>query len=168
MNVVLIGMPGCGKSTVGVVLAKKLGFRFVDSDIVIQDQTGRLLQDIIDSSGLDAFLQAEEAALTSIKTDCTVIATGGSAVYSARGMEHLKQNGIVVYINLALDEIEQRLDDTATRGIAGAEKMTLDELYDERVPLYEKYADITVDANGCRIEQALAKVYAEVCKVLDK
>lgn len=147
MNIVLIGMPACGKSTAGVILAKRLGMGFIDADLVIQAQSGMLLQEIIDTKGTDAFFAAEESALTSILCDRCVIATGGSAVYSERGMKHLKENGVLVYIKLSLDEIEKRLTNLSVRGVVGAADKSLDELYDERTPLYEKYADAVIEAD---------------------
>ena len=165
MNIILIGMPACGKSTVGVILAKRLGMGFIDADLVIQAQNGMLLQEIIDEKGEDAFFKAEHAALTSIQCDRCVIATGGSAVYSERGMEHLKQNGVLVYINLSIDEIERRLTNLSVRGVVGAADKSLAELYKERTPLYEKYADITIDADGLSTEDvivAISKAVAEI------
>lgn len=165
MNIILIGMPACGKSTVGVILAKRLGMGFIDADLVIQAQNGMLLQEIIDEKGEDAFFKAEQAALTSIQCDRCVIATGGSAVYSERGMEHLKQNGVLVYINLSIDEIERRLTNLSVRGVVGAADKSLAELYKERTPLYEKYADITIDADGLSTEDvivAISKAVAEI------
>lgn len=165
MNIILIGMPACGKSTVGVILAKRLGMGFIDADLVIQAQNGMLLQEIIDEKGEDAFFKAEQAALTSIQCDRCVIATGGSAVYSERGMEHLKQNGVLIYINLSIDEIERRLTNLSVRGVVGAADKSLAELYKERTPLYEKYADITIDADGLSTEDvivAISKAVAEI------
>ncbi len=165
MNIILIGMPACGKSTAGVILAKRLGMGFIDADLVIQAQNGMLLQEIIDEKGEDAFFKAEQAALTSIQCDRCVIATGGSAVYSERGMEHLKQNGVLVYINLSIDEIERRLTNLSVRGVVGAADKSLAELYKERTPLYEKYADITIDADGLSTEDvivAISKAVAEI------
>ncbi len=158
MNIVLIGMPACGKSTAGVVLAKRLGLGFIDADLVIQAQSGMLLQGIIDTKGIDAFFTAEEKALTSIECDRCVVATGGSAVYSERGMSHLKKSAVLVYIKLSLNEIEKRLTNLSARGVAGAADKTLGQLYDERVPLYEKYADAVVDADGLSIEQVIKEI----------
>lgn len=155
-NIVLIGMPGAGKSTVGVVLAKMLGFRFLDSDLLIQEREGRLLCEIIKEEGLDGFLRIEEEVNASIQAENTVIATGGSAVYSARAMEHLKQIGTVIYIRLSYKEIISRVGDIEHRGIALKAGQSFEELYAERCPLYEKYADIVLDAEGTSIEN-LAK-----------
>ena len=151
-NIILIGMPGAGKSTVGVVLAKMLGFQFLDSDLVIQEREKRLLYKIIKEEGLDSFLRIEEEVNAGILAENTVIATGGSAIYSARAMEHLKQIGTVIYIRLSLKEIMVRVGDIKRRGIALKEGQSLAQLYDERCPLYEKYADIALDAEGLSIE----------------
>ncbi len=151
MNLVLIGMPGCGKSTAGVVLAKRLGYGFVDADLVIQKREGRLLQTIIDTDGVDALLKAEENALLSIECDNTVIATGGSAVYSEDGMAHLKKSGKAVYIKLPLEQLKLRLGNLAARGVAGANEMTLEQIFNDRAPLYEQYADLIISAEGMDI-----------------
>lgn len=156
-NIVLIGMPGAGKSTVGVVLAKILGFRFLDSDLLIQERENRLLCDIIAQDGLDGFLRIEEEVNAGIQAENTVIATGGSAVYGAEAMKHLKEIGTVIYIRLPFEEICARVGDIRRRGIALREGQSFEELYRERCPLYEKYADITVDAERVNIEN-LAKM----------
>lgn len=158
MNVVLIGMPGCGKSTVGVILAKVLGMQFCDTDIVIQQKTSRRLQDIINEDGNDAFLACESDALCSLDIDNAVVATGGSAVYSDDAMKHLKSNGTVVYLKVSEPEIERRLADFAARGVAIKDGMTVADLYNERIPLYEKYADITVVAEGEGIPYVVGKI----------
>lgn len=158
MNIVLIGMPACGKSTAGVILAKRLGMGFIDADLVIQAQSGMLLQEIIDTKGTDAFFTAEEGALTSIQCDRCIIATGGSAVYSERGMKHLKENGVLVYIKLSLDEIEKRLTNLSVRGVVGAANKSLGELYDERTPLYEKYADVIIEADGLTTDGVIVAI----------
>lgn len=162
-NIILIGMPGAGKSTVGVVLAKILGYRFLDSDILIQEQQGRLLCDIIAQEGLAGFLQIEEEVNAKIQVQNTVIATGGSAVYGARAMEHLRAIGTVIYLRHSLSEISERIGDFARRGIAMKDGQELDSLYRERCPLYEKYADITIDAGGISIEN-LAKMLIKLVK----
>lgn len=152
-NIILIGMPACGKSTFGVVLAKTLGMSFVDTDLLIQQQTGRLLQDIIDNDGMDAFLEVEEDVLTHVDAENSVIATGGSAVYSDRGMKYLRTIGEVIYIRLPLEEIRRRLNNIKTRGIAMAPGDTLEDIYNRRIPLYEKYADIVMDSTGLTLEE---------------
>ncbi len=160
MNLVLIGMPACGKSTVGVITAKLLGFSFVDADLVIQQREGRLLQQIIDDDGTPALLEAEQNALLSIDTDKAVIATGGSAVYSSSGMEHLKKNATVIYIKVSYEDIESRLSNLDTRGVAGAEDKTLADIYAERVPLYERYADIILESGDTNPFETAKKLVA--------
>ncbi len=152
-NIVLIGMPGCGKSTVGVVLAKTMGYRFLDSDLVIQETDGRLLSEIIKQEGLDGFNRIENDINSKIKAERTVIATGGSVIYGKEAMTHLKDIGTVVYIRLPFEEINHRLGNLAKRGVSIKEGQTLRELFDERVPLYEKYADIIVDEEGRTISE---------------
>lgn len=144
-NLILIGMAGCGKSTIGVVAAKLLGYDFVDSDLVLQKQEGRLLREIIADFGVDYFKDAEERALCSLDIDSAVIATGGSAVYSERAMNRLRENGVCVWLRLPFDEIEKRVGDAAARGIVMEAGKTLRDVYDEREPLYRKYADVCVD-----------------------
>lgn len=157
-NVVLIGMPGCGKSTVGVLLAKSLGMAFMDTDVVFQAREGRKLQPMIDEIGIDAFLKKEEEAILGINCNRTVIATGGSVVYGKLGMKHLHEHGVVVYIRLPFAEIERRLSNLATRGVALKDNQTLYELYQERIPLYEAEADIVFDADGLEIEQTVSAI----------
>ena len=140
-NIVLIGMPGCGKSTVGVLLAKALQMDFVDTDIVLQQQQGKKLQEIIDQVGNDAFLKLEEDCVRNLECDQTVVATGGSVVYGKEAMRRLHENGLVVYIRLPYEEIEHRLSNLATRGVTLKKGQTLRDLYDERIPLYEAEAD---------------------------
>ncbi len=152
-NIVLIGMPGCGKSTVGVVLAKALGYRFLDSDLVIQEEDGRLLSEIIDEEGLEGFNRIENEINSRINVKKTVIATGGSVIYGKEAMKHLKETGTVVYIRLPYEEIENRLGDLHNRGVSIKDGQTLRELYDERVPLYEGYADIIIDEHGRTISE---------------
>ena len=152
-NVVLIGMPGAGKSTVGVVLAKKLGYAFVDADLVIQSREGKLLHEIISERGVEGFWEVEESVGESIETDRTVIATGGSAVYGPKAMVHYKRIGTVIYLSLPLAGIRERLGDLDERGVTLREGQDLDGLYAERLPLYEKYADITVACEGLEIRE---------------
>ncbi len=164
MNIILIGMPACGKSTVGVLVAKKLGFAFVDTDLVIQSQQGKLLQQIMDNEGVEALLKAEKDAIKSLKISKTVVATGGSAVFSAEAMSHLKKDGVVVYIKLPFHVIDQRLNDLDTRGVAGSNTKTLAEIFDERAPFYEKYADITLSADNMTAEDVADAIISAVCK----
>ena len=155
-NIILIGMPGVGKSTVGVVLAKSMGMAFVDTDLVIQEQTGFLLQEIIDQKGLDAFAGIEEDVLTGLDVTGSVVATGGSAVYSDAAMKHLGAAGPIVYLRASCEEIISRIHNLKSRGIALKPGMTLESLYAERITLYEKYADITVDSTG--VEETVAAI----------
>ena len=157
-NVILIGMPGAGKSTVGVVLAKKLGYAFLDADLVIQSRQGKRLHEIISERGVEGFWQVEEAVNESIRTDRTVIATGGSAVYGERAMAHYQEIGTIVYLSLPLKEIRQRLGDLDERGVTLRKGQDLAGLYEERVPLYEKYAHITVDCENLSIREIVEKI----------
>ncbi len=157
-NVVLIGMPAAGKSTVGVVLAKRLGFRFVDSDLVIQEHTGMLLHRIMEEKGMDGFLKVENDVNASLCADRSVIATGGSVIYGREAMEHLKGMGTVVYLKLGLESIKERLGDLRERGVAVRDGQSLEDLYMERIPYYEKYADITVDCEDKRIRDIVAEI----------
>ena len=144
-NIVLIGMPGAGKSTVGVVLAKTAALEFVDTDLLIQKQTGRKLQEIINNDGIEAFLKIEGEVISKLDCKNSVIATGGSAVFSESAMNNLSRNGIIVFLDVPLDEIKCRVNNITTRGIAMKPGETLETVYNERLPLYKKYADITVD-----------------------
>lgn len=147
-NLVLIGMPGAGKSTVGVVLAKRLGYRFIDSDLVIQEQQGRLLHELIEEYGIEGFWQIESDANAGLEVHNSVIATGGSVVYEPEAMKHLRGIGTIVYLQLPYEEIADRLGDLDARGVTLRPGQDLTALYRERVPLYEQYADITVDCSG--------------------
>ena len=157
-NVVLIGMPGVGKSTLGVVLAKELGFEFVDADLLIQKREKRLLKEIIAEDGVDGFLKIENDVNASINTDKTVIATGGSVIYGAEAMAHLKEIGTVVYLKLDYETLDSRLGSLKGRGVVLKDGQTLKSLYEERIPLYEKYADIIVDEQGLNLEETLTSV----------
>lgn len=158
-NIVLIGMPGAGKSTVGVLLAKTLGYAFLDTDLVIQRREGALLQALVDSMGVDAFLDAEAAAICSVDARRTVIAPGGSAVCRAGAMEHLKRLGRVVYLRLPLEELETRLSNISSRGIAMAPGQTLADVFAFRAPLYQRWADLTVVVGaGQGLEQTVQAV----------
>lgn len=152
-NVVLIGMPGSGKSTVGVVLAKILGIGFIDSDLVIQQEEKRLLPQIMKEEGIDGFVAIENRVNRSIQVKDRVIATGGSVVYGKEAMEHLREIGIVVYLQWSYEEIEVRLGDLKERGVVLKPGQDLKELYEERCPLYEKYAHITIACEGLSIAE---------------
>ncbi|MBQ3063782.1 MAG: shikimate kinase [Clostridia bacterium] len=147
-NIILIGMPAAGKSTVGVLLAKSLGYRFLDTDILIQEKTGRLLHEIIAADGLDRFLEIESDVLSALDTQKTVIATGGSAVYGKAAMAHLKKLGHVIYLKISFASLTERLGDYVNRGVVLRPGMTLSDLYLEREALYERYADATVDEDA--------------------
>lgn len=159
-NIVLIGMPGAGKSTLGIVLAKIVNYDFVDADLVIQNQCDKTLQKLIDACGPEGFIQVENQILRDMEASRSVIATGGSAVYSDEAMKHLSEIGHVVYLKISYDELRNRLHDLQERGVVlkGGIGMSLHELYDERRPLYEKYAEITVDVNDLTITAAARKV----------
>ena len=157
-NIVLIGMPGVGKSTVGVILAKEAGYQFVDSDLVIQQREGKLLKDIIEEKGVDGFLEVENRVNASLNVSRSVIATGGSAVYGREAMEHLKSTGTVVYLRCSFDILSRRLSDLKGRGVVLKRGQTLKDIYEERSALYEKYADIVIEENAKGIEETLAMV----------
>ncbi len=163
-NIILVGMPSSGKSTVGVLLAKKLGYRFLDPDLLIQERTGKLLHELIEEQGSDGFLQIEEEVNCSIEVDHTVIATGGSAVYGARAMEHLKKNGTVVYLKIGYETLCERLGDYTHRGVVMPKGYTLRDLYNERSALYEHYADITVEESMTVSLGETVERVTELCK----
>ena len=163
-NIILIGMPGAGKSTVGVILAKALKKTFIDTDIVIQEDSGRLLQEIIDTDGPSAFLEIEESTILSRNFANAVIATGGSVVFSRKAMEHVKNGGVVVYLKISFEEMVRRLNNITTRGIVLVAGQGLLEMYNQRVPLYEKYADITIDCSDGNVENCIGNVTNELRK----
>lgn len=164
-NIVLIGMPGAGKSTVGVVLAKALGYHFLDSDLVIQEETGKRLYEIINESGIDGFLEVENRINANIQAEKTIIATGGSVIYGEEAMEHLKSIGWVVYLKVTYESLEKRLGNLLKRGVAIRAGNTLLDLYNERVPLYEKYADIVINEENKDIGEVVQMVMAEMAAV---
>ncbi|WP_165062651.1 MULTISPECIES: shikimate kinase [unclassified Adlercreutzia] len=159
-NIVLIGMPGVGKSTIGVVLAKILNYEFVDADLIIQQRCDKTLQRLIDTLGPDGFIEVEGKVLADLEFKRAIISTGGSAIYSHEGMQHLAKNGRVVYLKVELEELESRFPGFDERGVVmrRARGMSLADLYEERIPLYEKYADITVNVDGLSITEAADKV----------
>jgi shikimate kinase len=157
-NIILIGMPGSGKSTVGVVLAKVLGYGFVDSDLVIQEQEGMRLFQIMEEKGIDGFIQVENLVNSRIRADRCVIATGGSVVYGKEAMEHLRSIGRVIYLRLPFGELRERLGNLKCRGVVLKDGQTLEELYRERTPLYEQYADLVVDEEGLGVEETLERI----------
>ncbi len=161
-NIVLVGMPGVGKSTIGVVLAKVLGYKFIDSDLVIQEQTGRLLKDIIAEEGIDEFINIENKVNASINTEKSIIATGGSVVYGKEAMEHLSEIGTVIYLKLDLDSLSKRLGSLEKRGVVLKDGQTLEDLFNERTPLYEKYGDIIINEHGHTIQQTVKLIEAKL------
>ena len=161
-NIVLIGMPASGKSTAGVILAKVLGKKFIDTDLVIQEREKALLADIIKDKGVAGFMKIEEEAILSVDVNNTVIATGGSAVYGEKAMEHLKENGTVVYLKVEKDELFKRLTDIKERGVVLREGENIEEMYDSRIVLYEKYADIIIEERDSTIEETIRKIQNEL------
>ncbi len=158
-NIVLIGMPGSGKSTLGVLLAKAIGYSFLDTDLVISRRAGKPLQKILDCDGLGFFLTLEEAVGSGLECDHTVIATGGSMVLSAAAMEHLREIGTVVFIDVPFEEICRRVKNIRTRGIVFHPNETLEDVYRNRLPLYAKYADISVEVvSAADIEETVDKI----------
>ena len=143
-NVILIGMPSCGKSTVGVLLAKHLGYRFIDSDLLIQEKTGKLLHELISERGVDGFLAIENEINAAIEAEHTVISTGGSVIFGEQAMQHLRSIGRVIYLKIDYETLCARLGDYVHRGVVVREGDTLLDMYRERAPLYEKYADVIV------------------------
>lgn len=162
-NIILIGMPGVGKSTVGVILAKVLGYEFVDADLVIQKTEGKLLKDIIAEQGTEGFIQVENRVNSQLNVQHSVVATGGSVIYGKDAMEHLKEIGTVVYLKQSFRVLNRRLRNIRNRGVVLKEGQTLRNLFEERTVLYEKYADIIVDEYGLSIEETVDAV----CKALD-
>lgn len=160
MNIVLVGMPGAGKSTVGVVLAKKLGYGFIDSDLVIQDRYGKLLHDLIQENGVEGFWKLENEVNASLTPNRSVIATGGSVVYGQEAMEHLGKIGRIIYLKLPYIEIEERLGDLSARGVTMQSGQTLKDLYRERTPLYEKYAHVTIECSGKQLRGIVEEIAA--------
>lgn len=161
-NLILIGMPGAGKSTIGVILAKTLGMDFLDSDLVICKETGKTLQEILDAEGQQAFLELEKQVILGLEPRKTVVATGGSVPLKAEAMEHLKKNGRIIYLKVPLQELEHRLSNIKTRGIAFGPGENLQTLYEYRIPIYESWADITIESDPTRndIENMVDQIVA--------
>lgn len=161
-NIVLIGMPGVGKSTAGVVLAKVLGYEFIDADLVIQQQEGKLLHEIISEVGPDGFIAVENRVNSELDVEKSIIATGGSVVYGKEAMQHLREIGTIVYLKVSYDILEKRLHDIKGRGVVLKDGQDLRGLYEERIPLYEKYADIIVCEDNLTVEETIEKIVEQL------
>lgn len=157
-NIVLIGMPGSGKSTCGVLAAKALLKNFFDTDLLLQGIEEKRLQDIIDSDGIEYFLNAEEKAILSLNINATVVATGGSVIYSDKAMQHLKKNSTIIYLHLKYDTMVNRINNISTRGVVLKNGSTLKDMYKERLPLYKKYADVILECDGNTVEQTVEAI----------
>ncbi len=157
-NIILIGMPASGKSTVGVVVAKRLGYEFVDTDLLIQRQEKRLLKEIIAEEGNEGFLKIENQVNRDLQAEKSVISPGGSVVYCEEAMQHFKEIGTVVYLRVSFEEINARISNAKNRGVVLKEGQTLKDLYEERVQLFEKYADCVVEESGLSLEETIDKV----------
>ncbi len=167
-NIVLIGMPGVGKSTIGVILAKILGYQFIDSDLIIQKRCDKLLKEIIEEKGVDGFIEIENGVNCSLNEKNTIIATGGSAVYGKEAMKHFSENAIIIYLEIGLIPLTRRLGDLQNRGVVLHEGQNLKDIYNERVPLYNKYADIIVNEDDCSIEKTITKIERKLQAYRDK
>ena len=167
-NLILIGMPASGKSTVGVILAKVLGFDFIDSDLLIQRREGKRLREIILEKGVEGFIRVENDVNASIRASRSVIATGGSAVYGEEAMKHLRDIGAVIYLQVDFDVIQKRLRNIRQRGVVLREGQTLRDLYDERTVLYEKYADLIVREGSGEVEEVVARIIRTVRAASEK
>ncbi len=163
-NLVFIGMPAVGKSTVGIVVAKRLGMQFIDTDLLIQEREGKLLREILAEKGQSGFLEIENQVNLAVDPENAVISPGGSVVYCREAMEHYKKIGTVVYLKASYQTIKKRIRNPKRRGVVLREGQTLRNLYDERAPYFEKYADITVCEDGCRIEETIENVLNAVKK----
>lgn len=157
-NIILIGMPGSGKSTCGVLAAKALLKNFFDTDLLFQGLEEKRLQDIIDDDGIEYFLSAEERAILSLDINATVVATGGSVVYSDKSMEHLKKSGKVIYLHLSYDTMVDRIKNITTRGVVVKEGDSLEDMYNERLPMYQKWADVVINCDNNTVEQTVEKI----------
>ncbi len=157
-NITLIGMPGAGKSTIGVLLAKAIGGAFIDTDLLLQQKHRKLLQAIVDELGFQGFVEEEGNTICGVSPEHAVIATGGSAIYYEPAMRHLGEISEIIYLRLSLPEIDGRINNRATRGIALRKGQTLASLYEERVPLYEKYAHRIIDCDGKNPEEVLREI----------
>lgn len=157
-NVILIGMPSAGKSTVGVLIAKKMGYDFIDTDLLIQRQEGKLLRELIAEHGPDGFLEIENRVNRDLVADKAVIAPGGSVIYCEEAMQHFKEIGTIIYLKVSYQSIKRRIGNPKRRGVVLSEGQTLRDLYDERTAIFEKYADITIDEGDLSLEDTISKV----------
>lgn len=157
-NVIFIGMPAVGKSTIGVITAKRLGYQFIDTDLLIQSVEGQLLKEIIAEKGIEGFLEVEDRVNSEVSVERAVISPGGSVVYCENAMNHFKEIGTVVYLQASFETINRRLKNAKKRGVVLRKNQTLKDLYDERIPLFEKYADITICEDGLCLEDTIDKV----------
>lgn len=157
-NIILIGMPAVGKSTVGVVVAKQLGYQFIDTDLLIQEKENRLLKEIIEDEGIEGFLRIEDEVNSSVNAQKAVISPGGSIVYCQNAMEHFENIGTVVYLQASFETITNRLENAKGRGVVLKDGQTLKDLYDERVELFEKYADVIICQDGLELEESVEAV----------
>jgi shikimate kinase len=167
LNIVLVGMSGAGKSTLGVLLAKAIGMDYVDTDIIIQKNEGRLLQEIIDNDGIEKFMQIEEGTVSELQLENCIISTGGSVIYSEKAMTVLKQHGQAIYLHVAFEEIKRRLINVTTRGIVIKKGNSLKDVYEERVPLYLKYSDKTLNCSDKDIEQCVGEIIELIKQVIE-
>lgn len=157
-NIIFIGMPAVGKSTIGVIVAKRLGYRFIDTDILIQEEEGKLLKEIIKEKGIDGFLEVEDRINARVQTKRTVISPGGSVIYCENAMKHYKEIGRIVYLKAAFETISKRIHNARGRGVVLRDGQSLRELYDERTALFKEYADVTVCEDGLKLEDTIRKV----------
>ena len=166
LNIILIGMPGAGKSTVGVLLAKRLGYNFVDTDLLLQAEQHARLQEIIAKEGLQEFKKLEESVCCQLATMRSVVATGGSVVYSEKAMDHLRKMGQIVFIDLPLDILQERVNDMDSRGLVIGPGESYENLYNERQPLYKKHAEVSVQGAGKTVDAVAADIEAQVCSAI--
>jgi shikimate kinase len=164
-NIILIGMPGAGKSTVGVILAKRIGFHFIDTDLLIQSQEKCRLQQLIDTQGLDKFRKVEEQILLNLNAEQSVIATGGSVVYSENGLKKLGNRGYCIYLQIKLPTLQQRIADMGQRGLVMNKGLSFEQLYEERAPLYKGFADLTITCEEMNAEQVAAMIEKKIDKL---
>ena len=162
MSIILIGMPSCGKSTLGVLLAKRLGYRFIDSDLLIQEREGKLLHEIIDECGVEGFIKIENEVNCSITDERAVVSTGGSAIYGEEAMAHFATLGKIVYLKISLETMLSRLGDYVHRGVVIRNGKTLEDMFAERSGLYERYADLTISVENGEISTSLATILEHI------